>query len=504
MPLWEVFVRSKQGLEHKHCAACTRRRAAALQMARDVYTRRQRRGIWVCRRHRSPPANPMTRASSSSRRRQDLPPSQLLRDSRRSGPHVWAQRRCMPLPTTCCTWPTTRWCWPAQCRWCGHGPVLEEDIALTTSAWTWWASPPAVPARGVPARRGRHRGQPGYFRDTRAFRNYTCWNCRPTDPGRPAAADRNSAHHRAQLLYSHSCCWPGSLQQSVTRSWRRSRPSHSRKCATTCAMRATGWCAWAMARRRPTPRTQPRSTTCCPTRRVLECVRAEAAAVGNGTASIRAHCSGMGRRGGRGACGRIVVAPPAAGSCRAAGRSATPNTWASCWPRCGPGAPASRAVVTLAGRPGPCSKPYPIRNPVVSIRELGILREVHDRPDGVEVVITPTYAAARPWARSRMTCAAPWRPAHPATVVHPPGPGLDQRLDHRSLAGKTAGLRHRPTGCSAATACCGSPGRSIGAAIPCPHCGSAIPRDLPFQLTACKSLHKCLHCLSRSNHFKPI
>ena len=23
-PLWEVFVRSKQGLEHKHCAACMR------------------------------------------------------------------------------------------------------------------------------------------------------------------------------------------------------------------------------------------------------------------------------------------------------------------------------------------------------------------------------------------------------------------------------------------------------------------------------------------------
>lgn len=48
-PLWEVFVRSKQGLDHRHCgslhAADGRQ---ALQMARDVYTRRQEGvSIWV-------------------------------------------------------------------------------------------------------------------------------------------------------------------------------------------------------------------------------------------------------------------------------------------------------------------------------------------------------------------------------------------------------------------------------------------------------------------------
>ena len=41
-PLWEVFVRSKQGLEHKHCGSLHATDASqALQMARDVYTRRQ-------------------------------------------------------------------------------------------------------------------------------------------------------------------------------------------------------------------------------------------------------------------------------------------------------------------------------------------------------------------------------------------------------------------------------------------------------------------------------
>ena len=48
-PLWEVFVRSKQGLEHKHCGSLHASDAQhALQMARDVYTRRQEGvSLWV-------------------------------------------------------------------------------------------------------------------------------------------------------------------------------------------------------------------------------------------------------------------------------------------------------------------------------------------------------------------------------------------------------------------------------------------------------------------------
>jgi len=50
-PLWEVFVRSRAGLDHKHCGSL---HAAddkmALHMAREVYTRRQEGvSIWVVR-----------------------------------------------------------------------------------------------------------------------------------------------------------------------------------------------------------------------------------------------------------------------------------------------------------------------------------------------------------------------------------------------------------------------------------------------------------------------
>ena len=50
-PLWEVFVRSKAGLDHKHCGSLHAvDPKMAIQMARDVYTRRQEgSSIWVVR-----------------------------------------------------------------------------------------------------------------------------------------------------------------------------------------------------------------------------------------------------------------------------------------------------------------------------------------------------------------------------------------------------------------------------------------------------------------------
>ena len=48
-PLWEVFIRSKQGLDHKHAGSLHAADAAmAIENARDVYTRRQDGiSLWV-------------------------------------------------------------------------------------------------------------------------------------------------------------------------------------------------------------------------------------------------------------------------------------------------------------------------------------------------------------------------------------------------------------------------------------------------------------------------
>jgi ring-1,2-phenylacetyl-CoA epoxidase subunit PaaB len=50
-PLWEVFIRSKSGLDHKHCGSLHAVDGKmAIQMARDVYTRRQEgTSVWVVR-----------------------------------------------------------------------------------------------------------------------------------------------------------------------------------------------------------------------------------------------------------------------------------------------------------------------------------------------------------------------------------------------------------------------------------------------------------------------
>ncbi|MBS7334405.1 1,2-phenylacetyl-CoA epoxidase subunit PaaB [Faecalibacter bovis] len=59
-PLWEVFIRSRQGLDHKHVGSLhAADEKMALENARDVYTRRMEGvSIWVvesCNIHASNP-----------------------------------------------------------------------------------------------------------------------------------------------------------------------------------------------------------------------------------------------------------------------------------------------------------------------------------------------------------------------------------------------------------------------------------------------------------------
>jgi ring-1,2-phenylacetyl-CoA epoxidase subunit PaaB len=51
LPLWEVFLRSRRGLDHKHVGSLhAADPGQALQAARDTYTRRQEgASIWVVR-----------------------------------------------------------------------------------------------------------------------------------------------------------------------------------------------------------------------------------------------------------------------------------------------------------------------------------------------------------------------------------------------------------------------------------------------------------------------
>ena len=64
-PLWEVFIRSKQGLDHKHVGSLHAADAKiAIENARDVYTRRMEGvSIWVVKSKNIHASNPDDAAS---------------------------------------------------------------------------------------------------------------------------------------------------------------------------------------------------------------------------------------------------------------------------------------------------------------------------------------------------------------------------------------------------------------------------------------------------------
>ena len=59
-PIWEIFIRSKNGLEHRHAGSLHAADAEmAIQNARDVYTRRQEGvSLWVVESKHITASNP--------------------------------------------------------------------------------------------------------------------------------------------------------------------------------------------------------------------------------------------------------------------------------------------------------------------------------------------------------------------------------------------------------------------------------------------------------------
>ena len=62
-PLFEVFIRARSGLDHKHAGSLHAADAAmAIQLARDVYTRRQEgSSVWVVRSDQITASDPDTK-----------------------------------------------------------------------------------------------------------------------------------------------------------------------------------------------------------------------------------------------------------------------------------------------------------------------------------------------------------------------------------------------------------------------------------------------------------
>lgn len=145
--------------------------------------------------------------------------------------------------------------------------------------------------------------------------------------------------------------------------------------------------------------------------------------------------------------------------------------------------------------------------PVVSLRDLGILRDVRHGPDGVEVIITPTYSGCPAMSQIeddvRSTLEKCGIPARVVTQLAPAW-----TTDWMTESGKEK-LRAYGIAPPHATPAGSSVVRFIAkqaplAAVPCPHCGSANTVETShFGSTACKALYKCRDCQEPFDYFKP-
>lgn len=162
--------------------------------------------------------------------------------------------------------------------------------------------------------------------------------------------------------------------------------------------------------------------------------------------------------------------------------------------------------------------------PVVTLREMGILRALREAGDGaVEVVITPTYSGcpameqihadilavlaregvkgrvvtqlAPAWTTDWMSEAA--REKLRAYGIAPPHAARSDGLAVIHFAPKTRAARAHAAGA------CGKIGSEP--AVACPQCGSSNTTEIShFGSTACKALYRCLDCLEPFDHFKNI
>ena len=151
--------------------------------------------------------------------------------------------------------------------------------------------------------------------------------------------------------------------------------------------------------------------------------------------------------------------------------------------------------------------------PVVSLRELGILRDVRQGADGLEVVITPTYSGCPAMGQIEddvhTTLQAAGLQAKVVTQLAPAWT-TDWMTDIAKEKLRAYGIAPPGQHCAKGREAGESVLRFVRSAaepapaVPCPHCGSShTVESSHFGSTACKALYKCLDCQEPFDYFKP-
>ena len=145
--------------------------------------------------------------------------------------------------------------------------------------------------------------------------------------------------------------------------------------------------------------------------------------------------------------------------------------------------------------------------PVITLRELGILRDIRENVDGLEVIITPTYSGCPAMGQIEDDVNAALTAAgidgkvitqlSPAWTTDWISPEAKEKLRAYGIA--------PPHTTSQSQQVVHLVRRSqSGEAVTCPHCGSKNTTVISqFGSTACKALYKCLDCREPFDYFKP-
>ncbi len=147
--------------------------------------------------------------------------------------------------------------------------------------------------------------------------------------------------------------------------------------------------------------------------------------------------------------------------------------------------------------------------PALSLCDLGIVREVHNLADGLEVVLTPTYSGcpATEVISQSVVDALTDAGLGPVQVTMQRAPAWT--TDWISDDGRRKLREYGIAPPGPVDAGQGVPirlvGRRAAVSVACPRCGSAQTERLSaFGSTACKSLYRCIACREPFEHFKPI
>ncbi len=141
--------------------------------------------------------------------------------------------------------------------------------------------------------------------------------------------------------------------------------------------------------------------------------------------------------------------------------------------------------------------------PVLSLVDLGIVREAVERDGVLDVVLTPTYSGcpATEVIAQAVHDALVGAGLGPVRVTQRLAPAWTTDWMSEDGRGKLRAYGIAPPACTAGDAAIQIRPRDVA----CPRCGSAHTERLSaFGSTACKALHRCLDCREPFEHFKPI